>query len=146
MKLFGTDVKKIEKGYFGIRKCENCKALKDVDLVEMQGKERIFCVPIKNLGSRRFLVCKDCGAAFEITEDLWNYYQQYEYRFDKSTTDEVIRTLDEITKDLNSNNINLSFKDKSSEQSINLIYHNLCKKFNNPENISELISVYFSAQ
>lgn len=144
MRFFGVDTSKKDNGYFGIRKCEVCGDLRDVNLIELTGTERFFGIPIKKLGIRRFLMCTSCGACFEINEDLWNYYCQYEYRFDKSTTDEVIHTLKEINEDLKKNNIILKFEDKSSEHSINMIFHNLCRKFNNPENISEIMSVYFS--
>lgn len=144
MKVFGVDVKQKNKGYFGIRKCEVCGGLRDVNLIEVSGCEKFLCVPIKKLGIRRFLMCTTCGACFEINEDLWNYYSQYKFRFDKATTDQVISALNSISEDLAKNDICLKFEDKASQHSINMIFNNLCKKFNNPENLSEIISVYFS--
>lgn len=144
MKLFGVDTKTQDKGYFGVRRCDVCGDFRDVNLVEITGTERFFGIPVKNLGKRRFMMCTTCGACFEINEDLWNYYCQYEYRFDKTTTDNVIATLKVIADDLKKSNIQLKFDDKACEHSINLIYHNLCRKFHNPENISEIMSVYFS--
>lgn len=144
MKLFGVDTKEKNLGYFGIRKCDVCGDFRDVNLLEVKGTDRFFAIPVKSLGVRRFLTCTKCGACFEISEDLWNYYCEYEYRFDKQTTDKIFDTLKDISKHLKEKNINLKFDDKSSEHSINLIFNNLCKKFSNPENVGEIMSVYFS--
>lgn len=144
MKLFGRDVLKKDFGYFGIRRCDVCKTLRDVDLLEITGVERFLGIKTKNLGVRRFLVCSKCGASFEINADLWNYYSRYAYRFNKQTTDQVVAMLDGINGDLKQNNVILKLGDKTSLHSLNLIYHNLCKKFDNPDNIEEIMSVYFS--
>lgn len=144
MKFFGVDTKEKDLGYFGIRKCDVCEDFRDVNLIEVTGIDRFFAIPIKKLGTRRFLTCTKCGACFEINEDLWNYYCEYEYRFDKQTTDQIFDTLKNIAHDLKEKNINLKFDDKASEHSINLIFNNLCKKFANPENVGEIMSVYFS--
>jgi len=144
MKFFGIDVKENSKGYFGVRYCQNCKKLMDVNLVELQGKECFFFVPIKQTPVKRFLVCNSCGAAFELDEDLWHYYSSYSYRFDKSTTQEIVQTLQDIEKNLKENNVKLACEDKLSEASLNMIYKNLCEKYPNPQNVEELISVYFS--
>lgn len=145
MKFFGLNVKTEEKGYFGVRRCNNCKDIKDVKLMEVTGTENMFFIPIKKLGTKRFLICEKCGAALEINEDLWNFYKTYD-RFDKSTTDQVVQTLKQIDVNLNNSNVKLDCKDKFSENSINMIYDTLFKKFGNPNNLEELISVYFSKE
>ena len=145
MKFFGLDVKTDEKGYFGIRRCTECKALRDVNLVEICGVERMFFVPVKKHACKRFLICTTCGAALEINNDLWNYYKTYD-RFDKSTTDKVVQTLQQIDSDLVDQNLNLKCEDKLSETSLNMIYEGLIKKYGNPNNLEELISVYFSKE
>ena len=145
MKFIGTDVVTYEKGYFGVRRCGNCKDVRDVKLIEMCGKERLLFIPIKNIGKKRFLICEKCGAALEINDDLWNFYKSYP-RFDKDTTDEVLTTLKQIENNLNVSNVKLSCTDKLSENSLNMIYDSLNKRFNNPGNVEELISVYFSKE
>lgn len=144
MKFIGTDVKKNNKGYFGVRKCQNCNKLQDVNLIELQGRECFFFIPYKNLQVKRFLICNTCGAGFEIDDDLWHYYSSYDYRFDKTTTNEIVHTLTDIEKNLKANNVILNLEDGISEASINMIFDNLCEKYNNPKNVEELISVYFS--
>lgn len=146
MKLFGIDAKEKDHGYFGVRKCEVCGDFRDVNLIEVVGTERFFAIPLKKLGTRRFLACARCGACFEVNKDLWNYYCGYKYRFNKETTDQVLSTLKQIDDDLKSNNVSLKFDDKIYEHSINLMFKNLCKKFNNPENVEEIMSVYFSGR
>ncbi|MBQ8430899.1 MAG: hypothetical protein IJX26_03020 [Clostridia bacterium] len=143
MKFWGVDVKSREKGYFGIRKCSECGKLQDVDLLEVDGFKCYCFFPIKKLGTKRFLVCSKCGAALEISKDLWNYYEKYDFRFDKPTTDEIVAKLNNINLDLATNNIELNLKSPESQQSLNMIYDNLCKMYNNPENVEEIISVYF---
>jgi len=145
MKFFGLDVKTNEKGYFGVRRCTECKSLRDVNLVEITGVERMFFIPVKKLANKRFLICTTCGAALEINNDLWNYYNTYN-RFDKSTTDKVVETLQQIDSDLTDKNLSLKCDDKISQSSLNLIYDGLIKKFGNPNNLEELISVYFSKE
>ena len=145
MKFFGLDVKTSEKGYFGVRRCSECKSLRDVNLIEINGVERFFFMPRKTHPTKHFLICATCGAALEINKDLWHYYQTYD-RFDKQTTDQVVNTLQQIDSDLNSQNLNLKCEDKSSQTSLNLIFNNLTKKFGNPNNLEELISVYFSRE
>lgn len=145
MKFFGTDVKTEEKGYFGIRRCTECNALRDVNLVEIYGTERMFFIPIKKLGLKRFLVCSSCNAALEINKDLWNYYKTYP-RFDKHTTDQIVQTLKQIDLDLADNNVDLKIGSKESVSSLDMIYKNLIRKFGNPNNLEELISVYFSKE
>lgn len=144
MKIFGRDVTETKKGYFGVRRCTICKALRDVNLLELKGVERFLFLPVKRLGIQRYLICEKCGAGLQINDDLWNYYKTYEYRFTKETTDEIVKTLDKIAIDLKANHIELNYNDKSCENSLNMIYRNLCKQFSNPENVEELISVYFS--
>lgn len=145
MKFFGLDVKTNEKGYFGVRRCTECKALRDVNLVEINGVERVCFIPTKKLASKRFLICTTCGAALEINNDLWNYYKTYN-RFDKPTTDKVVQTLKQIDTDLTEQNLNLRCEDNLSQSSLNMIFNNLIKKFGNPNNLEELISVYFSKE
>ena len=145
MKFFGTDVKTEEKGYFGIRRCTECNALRDVNLVDIHGTERMFFIPIKKLGLKRFLVCSTCNAALEINKDLWNYYKTYS-RFDKHTTDQIVQTLKQIDLDLADNNVDLKIGSKESVSSLDMIYKNLIRKFGNPNNLEELISVYFSKE
>ena len=143
MKFFGLNIKTKEKGYFGVRRCTECNALRDVNLVEIYGTERMFFIPTKKLNVKRFLICTSCGAALEINNDLWNYYKTYN-RFDKPTTDKVVQTLKQIDVDLANKNVDLRCEDKTSQTSLNLIFNNLIKKFGNPNNLEELISVYFS--
>lgn len=145
MKFFGLDIKTNEKGYFGVRRCTGCKTLRDVNLVEIYGVERVCFIPVKKLSSKRFLICTTCGAALEINNDLWNYYKTYN-RFDKTTTDRVVQTLEQIDNDLSKQNLDLRCEDKFSEPSLNMIYDGLIKKFGNPNNLEELISVYFSKE
>ena len=145
MKFLGTDIKTDEKGYFGVRRCTECNALKDVNLIEVHGIERVFFMPIKKLGLKRFLICSSCGAALEINNDLWNYYSTYS-RFDKPTTDQIVQTLKQIDLDLANQNLNLKTGTKESLSSLDMIYKNLIRKFGNPNNLEELISVYFSKE
>ena len=144
MKFWGIDIKQKNNGYFGVRRCTNCNQIRDVELMELQGKKCVCFFPVKDLGTKRFLICSHCTAALEINDDLWEYYSKYDYRFDKQTTDEIVDTLKNINNTLTSKEINLDFDSKDSQSALNLIYDKLCAKYNNPQNLEEIISVYFS--
>lgn len=144
MKFVGIEVKENDKGYFGIRRCELCKQLRDVKLIELYGQSYLFFIPIKKLNPKRFLVCEKCGACFEISEKLWNYYKEYyPRRFDKKTTDSVVAVLNQINSSLVENNVNIKITDPTCKNSLDMIYQNLCKTFGNQKNIEEIMSVYF---
>ena len=144
MKFFGIDSKQINKGYFGVRRCSQCNQINDVNLVDLTGTQCVCFFPIKKYPTRHFLVCSNCGAALEINEDLWNYYNSYPYRFDKKTTDEIVATLDVIDQDLKQQGVNIKCGEEKNVNSLNMIFDSLCKKFDNPQNVEELVSVYFS--
>ena len=57
-----------------------------------------------------------------------------------------MQTLKQIDTDLLEQNLNLKCEDKLSQSSLNMIFNNLIKKFGNPNNLEELISVYFSKE
>ena len=45
MKFFGEEIKEIDKGYFGVRRCTVCdEKLRDVNLVELQQNFNIFFI------------------------------------------------------------------------------------------------------
>lgn len=146
MKAFGFDVKTQNFGYFGVRRCGVCNSLQDVDLLKFKGIIRFLFLPIKTVKEKRFLACQKCGACFEINDDLWNYYKTYKERYSKRTTDEILKYIIAIDKDLQQNQINLMLDSEESKKSISMIFNELLQKYNNPNNLEELISVYFSKQ
>ena len=145
MKIFGKELKEVNKGYFGVRRCTICnEELRDVDLVEIHAINRMFFIPVSSKIIKRLLVCKHCNAYMEIDEKLWRYYNSYyNKRFDKNTTDNIIEILTTMTKQMELNGVKLSIDDKASEPSLDLIYNNLTKKFKVEQNIEEIVSVFY---
>ena len=145
MKIFGKELKEVNKGYFGVRRCTICnEELRDVDLVEIYVTNRLFFIPISSKIIKRLLVCKHCNAYMEIDEKLWRYYNSYyNKRFDKNTTDNIIEILTTMTKQMELNGVKLSIDDKASESSLDLIFNNLTKKFKVEQNIEEIVSIFY---
>lgn len=145
MKIFGKELKEVNKGYFGVRRCTICnEELRDVDLVEIYVTNRLFFIPISSKIIKRLLVCKHCNAYMEIDEKLWRYYNSYyNKRFDKNTTDNIIEILTTMTKQMELNGVKLSIDDKASEPSLDLIFNNLTKKFKVEQNIEEIVSIFY---
>lgn len=145
MKFFGEDIKQVDKGYFGVRRCTICNdELQDVNLVELNSSFNIFFIPVKKLASKHILVCQNCGVFMEINEELWKYYLSYlNKRFNKSTTDEIIQMLTDINEQLITNGVKLELDNKDAQQSIDLIYRSMVEKYKVCENVEELISVFY---
>lgn len=145
MKFFGEEIKEIDKGYFGVRRCTICdEKLRDVNLVELQQNFNIFFIPIKRHACKRILVCQECNAFMELDESLWNYYSTYiNKRFDKTTTDKIIKDLISLTTQLESEGVKLDLEDESVQQSIDLIYKSLVEKYGVWQNVEEIISVFY---
>ena len=145
MKFIGRDLKDINKGYFGVRRCTICNdALRDVDLVEILATNYIFFVPIKSNIVKRILVCNHCKAYMEIDDKLWKYYNSYyNRRFDKPTTDIIINTLSTISNDMAQNGVKLCTDDDTSKQSLDLIFNKLCDRYEVAENVEEIVSVFY---
>ena len=132
MKFFGKDIKEINKGYFGVRRCTICKGeLRDVNLVEICATSYFCFVPLRSTIVKRLLVCNHCKAFMEIDSKLWEYYSSYyNKRFNKSTTDEIINTLQSISNNIEQSGVKLEIDDKTSQQSLDLLYKGLCNKYN----------------
>lgn len=145
MKFFGKDIKQINKGYFGVRRCNVCNnELRDVELVELYAVNRVCFVPISQRLLKRILVCKHCNAYMEIDDKLWGYYNTYyNQRFSKATTDSIVSMLTTMNKDLEKNGIKLGIDDKQSEKSLDLIYKSLTEKYQVYQNVEEIISVFY---
>ena len=143
MKLFGLDIVQQNLGYFGVRRCSECGGLKDVDYVKIRAVFRLFGIPIPLQTLKRFLVCSKCGAAFDISDELWEYYKSYyNKRFSKSKTDELISILIKVDANIADNSVDYSARGYNSI--LDMIYESLIKKFPNSKNLEEVISVYFS--
>lgn len=145
MKFIGPDIHKVNKGYFGIRRCSTCNELKEVNLLEIKGVVRLFFIPVKTFITKRFLVCEKCQSVYEITDDQWKYYSTYLHkRFDKKTSKQVIETLDNINQTFVNKGTIIDITKEIYHPSIDSIYEQLIKKFGHKETLEELISVYFS--
>lgn len=145
MKFFGRDVKQVDKGFFGVRRCTICEeALRDVNLVELQVTTNVFFIPVKSVCEKRLLVCQKCSACMEIDDELWGYYKTYlSKRFDKNLTHEIVGTLTELDGQMRDKGVNLSIDDKTMESSINLIYNSLVEKYKTWQNVEEIVSVFY---
>jgi len=145
MKFFGKQIKEVNKGYFGVRRCTICKdELRDVNLVEIYITSYFCFIPIKTILLKRILVCQHCKAYMELDEKLWKYYESYyNKRFDKTTTDNIISTLTKMKQELHNSGVHLSVSDDASQKSLDLIYDSLCEKYNVCENVEEIISVFY---
>ena len=145
MKFIGKDLKEVNKGYFGVRRCTICKdELRDVDLVEIYAVNYLFFVPVRNKIIKRLLVCQHCNAYMELSDELWSFYSSYyNDRFNKSTTDNIVDTLTELSKQIEQNGIKLNIHDKACEPSLDLIYNTLSKKYKVWQNVEEIISVFY---
>ena len=145
MKFLGKDYIEVDKGYFGVRRCTICNDnIRDVNLVEVYTANYFCFFPIRKTLFKRILVCQHCKAFMEIDNQLWGYYSTYyNNRFDKTTTDSIIGSLSKISNDIEKNGIKLKIDDESSQQSLDFIYSNLCKKYNTPQNVEEIVSVFY---
>lgn len=145
MKILGKELKEVDKGYFGIRRCTICNnKLRDVNLIEIHATNYFCFIPVKDTIVKRILLCSHCKAYMEINDKLWNYYSSYyNDRLDKTTTDNIVNVLDEVSADISHNGVALSIEDDTSQQSLDLIYKGLCQKYGCPENIEEIVSVYY---
>ena len=145
MKIFGKDIKEVNKGYFGVRRCTICKdELRDVDLVELYAVSYFCCIPVRKTLVKRILVCKHCNSYMEINNDLWGYYSTYyNRRFDKPTTDSIIDILTTMSKQMEQHGVKLAIDSKADQKSLDLIYNSLAQKYDVCENIEEIISVFY---
>ena len=143
MRLFGLDIMQKNMGYFGVRRCTECGGLKDVEYVKLKAVFRVFGLPIPLKTLKRFLVCDKCGAAFEVSDELWDYYKTYyNKRFSKAKTDELLGILIKIDATVADNSVD--YKEKCYTTVLDMIYNSLIKKFPNGKNLEEVLSVYFS--
>lgn len=147
MKFFGKELKGADRGYFGVRRCTICEEeLRDVNLVEIHEITRVCFIPVRKTLVYRILVCQHCNSYMEINDDLWKYYSTYyNKRFDKATTDNIVKILTNISTEMEQNGVKLSIKDKEAEKSLDLIYNSLIDKYKVWENIEEIISVFFKS-
>lgn len=145
MKFFGEEIKEVNRGYFGVRRCTICgEKLRDVNLVELYPTFNICFIPIKKRACKRILVCQECKAFMEIDESLWNYYASYiNQRFDKSTTDGIIKSLADMNNALKKDGVNLKLEDEWAQKSIDLIYNSLVEKYGVWQNVEEIVSVFY---
>lgn len=145
MKFFGKELSDNNKGYFGVRRCTICnEEIRDVNLVEIKSTNYFCFIPIRTSIVKRILVCQHCKAYMEIDDKLWEYYSSYyNQRFNKNTTDKIINTLSTLTKDMAQNGIILNLDDDTAQQSLDLIFKGLCDKYGTPENVEEIVSIYY---
>ena len=145
MKFLGKELNESNKGYFGVRRCTICNSeLRDVNLVEIYATNYVCFIPVRKTLIKRILVCQHCKAYMDIDTKLWEYYLSYYHtRFNKTKTDEIINTLKTISNSMSEKEIKLNIDDGASQQSLDFIYDALCKKYNSPENIEEIVSVFF---
>ena len=145
MKFFGKELKQVNKGYFGVRRCTICnEELRDVNLVEIYAVNHICFVPVSSTLVKRILVCQHCNSYMEISNSLWEYYSTYyNKRFNKPTTDNIIKTLINMNKQLEEKGVKLGIDDKTAEQSLDLIYKSLSQKYKVWENVEEIISIFY---
>ena len=145
MKFFGKDIKEVNKGYFGVRRCTICKEqLRDVDLVELYEVSYVCFIPVRKTLIKRILVCKHCNSYMEINNDLWSYYSTYySDRFDKPTTDDIISILNDMSKQMEQRGVKLGLDNKCDQKSLDLIYNSLTKKYDVYQNVEEIISVFY---
>lgn len=145
MKFFGKQIKEVNKGYFGVRRCTICKdELRDVDLVEIYATSYFCFIPIKSVLIKRILVCSHCKAYMEIDNKLWQYYATYyNDRFSKSVTDNILGILTKLSKDMEQSGVKLSVSDETSQKSLDVIYNGLIDKYGVEPNIEEIISVFY---
>ncbi len=146
MKFIGDSIETTNLGYFGIRQCEVCGGFRDVDLVEVKRVYRFFFFNVKTYGVKRFLCCKQCSACFEISPELWNFYQGYIHkRFNKKVTDEIVTMLEKINNDFVSHGTIIDLDDKVYHRSLDTIHEVLTQKYGHSEYLEELMSIYFSS-
>ena len=145
MKFLGKEIKDVDKGYFGVRRCTICdEQLRDVNLVEIYSTNHVCFVPLPKTLVSRILVCQHCHSYMEINNDLWRYYSSYyNKRFSKTTTDNIVNILTDISKQMEQNGIKLNTQDDASLQSLDLIYKSLSEKYKVCENVEEIISVFY---
>ncbi len=145
MKFIGKELKEVNKGYFGVRRCTICnEKLRDVNLVEIHSANYVCFVPVKSTIIKRILVCQQCKAYMEIDDKLWKYYASYyNRRFDKATTDDIVNTLTNISNEMAQNGVKLNTSDEASLQSLDLIFNKLCDKYPVHENVEEIVSVFY---
>ena len=145
MKFFGKDIREVNRGYFGVRRCTLCKdELRDVDLVEIYATNYVCFIPVKQTLIKRILVCKQCKAYMEIDNKLWSYYATYyNQRFSKSVTDNILGLLSKLSKDMEQNGVVLSVGDDTSKKALDMIFNSLIDKYGVEQNIEEIISVYY---
>lgn len=145
MKFLGKEIKEINKGYFGVRRCTICgEELRDVDLVEIYATNYFCFIPTRTTIIKRILVCKHCKAYMEIDNKLWSYYSTYyKDRFNKSTTDEIVNTLKTLSTNMEQKGTKLDIEDETSQQALDLIYKSLCEKYGVCENVEEIVSVFY---
>lgn len=147
MKFFGKELKEVNKGYFGVRRCTICnEELRDVNLVEVYLTNYICFIPVHKTLIYRMLVCQHCNSFMKINDDLWRYYSTYyNKRFSKSTTDDIVNILTDISTQMEENGVKLNIDDKEAQQSLDLIYNGLIEKYKVWENVEEIISVFYKS-
>lgn len=144
-KFIGKDVISVNKGYFGVRYCEECKKLQACDLVDLKAVYNFAFVPIKTYAVKRVLQCPTCKACFFISDDQWEHYLPYLHkRLNEKTTWEVFDKLDIINNSLLKQGVTIDIKNEKCFHSLDQIVDGLAKKYGHPETLSEIVSVYYS--
>ncbi len=147
MKAFGVDVVKKDRGFFGVRKCSQCGCLVDVNLVDLVGVERFLFIPVSKYMTKHYLHCSKCECLFSLTDEQWAHYQTYLHeRLPKSTTDEIIKVLDNINKTYIENGVVIDIDNSIYHPALDDICDTLIKKYGHKESMEEIMSVYFIAK
>ncbi|MFQ6723759.1 MAG: hypothetical protein ACLRFE_00305, partial [Clostridia bacterium] len=137
MKFIGKKLKDFDRGYFGVRRCTICNyELRDVNLIEIYSTQYICFIPVRSIIAKRILLCNHCKAYMDIDNKLWEYYSTYyNQRFNKDVTDNIVGTLQNLSKDMEQNGVKLNIDDDASQKSLDLIYKSLCDKYGVCENV-----------
>lgn len=145
MVFIGEGIETKNNGYFGIRYCNECEEFHDVELIEVKKVFRFFFFRVKTYAVKRFLCCKECGASFEISPKLWDFYQTYiTKRMNKKSTDEVVATLKQINDEFRSHGTFIDMSDSIYYGSLDTICDSLEKKYGNVEYLEEIMNVFFN--
>jgi len=145
--VFGWGKKGKFIGYVGIDKCPNCKNYVHFSIYEYSNRVNIYFVPIVKFNKKNYLVCPICEAAYELTDNLKEYYfsEMFSAMNSEDTQEIFSSSLEIITENfgdvLNREDINM---DEKVQILIDMCIKKLNSKFKNEKYVDKVARMAFS--
>lgn len=144
--IFGWGKKGKNIGYVGIEKCPNCKNYVHFSIYEYSNRINVYFISVAKFNKKHYLVCPVCDAAYELTNDIKDYYFEEMYKsMGADISQDIFSTSIEIISNNFANlleNEELEMEDKI-DKLIEMCIKKLNKKYHNREYIDKIARTAF---